>query len=136
MKFNTKYFFNTDPGAGNASPVSFSLPAADSSFNFKIPLSAIPTGAHTLYIRARDSVNSNWSLTQWEADSVITTVQTGLWSDVNTWSNKKIPDSNTVVILHHDVIGDIDGFCKSLALYRNNVKLTLNSGKKILISGH
>lgn len=131
-----EYFFNTDPGAGNASPVSFSLPAADSSFNFKIPLSAIPTGAHTLYIRARDSVNSNWSLTQWQSDSVITTVQTGLWSDVNTWSNKKIPDNNTVVILHHDVTGDIDGFCKSLVLYRNNVKLTLNAGKKILVSGH
>jgi hypothetical protein len=128
-----EYFFNTDPGAGNANPVSFSLPAADSSFNFKIPLSAIPTGAHTLYIRARDSVNSNWSLTQWQSDSVITTVQTGLWSDTNTWSNKKIPDSNTV---HHDVTGDIDGFCKSLALYRNNVKLTLNAGKKILVSGH
>jgi hypothetical protein len=131
-----EYFFNTDPSAGNANPVSFSLPAADSSFNFKIPLSAIPTGAHTLYIRARDSVNSNWSLTQWQSDSVITTVQTGLWSDINTWSNKKIPDSNTVVILHHDVTGDIDGFCKSLALYRNSVKLTLNAGKKILVSGH
>jgi len=130
-----EYFFNTDPGAGNASPVSFSLPAADSSFTFKIPLASIPTGAHTLYIRARDSVNNNWSLTQWQSDSIVTTVQTGLWSDVNTWSNKKIPDSNTVVVLHHDVIGDIDGFCKSLALYRNNVKLTLNAGKKILVSG-
>jgi hypothetical protein len=131
-----EYFFNTDPGAGSANPVTFGSSASDSSFSFKIPLDKIPTGAHTLYIRARDSVNRNWSITQWQSDSVITTVQSGLWSDVNTWSNKKIPDNNTVVILHHDVIGDIDGFCKSLALYRNNVKLTLNAGRKIQVSGH
>ncbi len=131
-----EYFFNTDPGAGSAAPVTFITASSDSSFTFKIPLSAIATGAHTLYIRARDSVNRNWSITQWQQDAVVTTVQSGLWSDVNTWSNKKIPDSNTIVILHHDVIGDIDGFCKSLALYRNNVKLILNDGKKILVSGH
>lgn len=131
-----EYFFNTDPGAGSATRVTFSTTSADSNFTFKIPLDKIPTGAHTLYIRARDSVNSNWSITQWQQDSVVTSVQSGLWSDINTWSNKKIPDSNTIVILHHDVIGDIDGFCKSLALYRNNVKLTLNDGKKILVSGH
>lgn len=131
-----EYFFNSDPGIGNAAPVMFNPTAADSSFAFKISLSAIAAGSHTLYVRARDNINNSWSFTMSQKDSVITSVQNGLWSDVNTWSSKKIPDANTVVVLLHDVIGDIDGFCKSLALYRNNVKLTINAGKKILVSGN
>ncbi|MEP7107923.1 MAG: hypothetical protein ABI760_08070 [Ferruginibacter sp.] len=131
-----EYFFNTDPGAGNANAVTFITTLPDGTFSFKIPLENIPTGANTLYIRVKDSVNQNLSLTQWQADSVITSVQSGLWSDINTWSNRKIPDRNTVVILHHDVIVDIDAFCKSLTPYRNDVDVTVNQGKILLITGH
>ena len=131
-----EYFFNTDPGVGNAFPVTFTTPSADSTFSFHIPLDNIPTGSNTLYLRVKDSVNQNWSLTQWQADSVITSVQSGLWSDINTWSNRKIPDANTVVILHHDVIVDINAFCKSLTPYRNDVHVTVNQGLILLITGH
>lgn len=130
-----EYFFNSDPGPGSASQAEFIQQSSDSSFSFKIPLADIPTGAHTLYLRSKDN-GGKWSLTQWIADSVVTTVQAGLWSDVNTWSNKKIPDAHTVVVLHHDVTADIDGTCKSLALYRHNVKLVCNAGKKIIITGN
>ena len=131
-----EYFFNTDPGIGNAVALTFSTPLPDGTFTFNIPLDNIPTGSRVLYLRVKDSVNLNWSLTQWQADSVVTSVQTGLWSDINTWSNKKIPDSNTVVILHHAVTVDIDAFCKSLTPYKNPAKLTVNQGKVLNITGH
>ena len=131
-----EYFFNTDPGVGNAFPVTFTTPLPDGTFSFHIPLNNIPVGSKTLYLRAKDSVNQSWSLTQWQADSVITSVQPGLWSDVNTWSNHKIPDSHTVVILHHNVTVDIDAFCKSLTPYKNEVQVTVNQGRILQITGH
>ena len=130
-----EYFFNSDPGFGQANPVSFSTPAQDGNFSFKIPVENIPVGAHTLYIRAKDSSNNNYSITQWQRDSVVTTVQSGLWSQPATWSNNKIPDSNTVIIMHHDVIGDINGFCKSIYLFDNNVHFTVLTGNNILVTG-
>lgn len=132
-----EYFFNTDPGAGSANPVTFAIPAADSSFSFNIPLNKIPTGAHTLYIRARDSVNRNLGLTQWQKDSVITSVQSGLWSQPGTWSNNKIPDASTVVVLHHNVEVDIPtATCKSLAAYLNNVQCIVRPNMKVTITGY
>jgi hypothetical protein len=131
-----EYFFNTDPGIGSAFPVTFTTPSPDSIFSFHIPIDNIPTGSNILYIRVKDSVNQNWSLTQWQADSVITSVQSGLWSDINTWSNHKIPVSSTVVILRHNVIVDIIAFCKSLTPYRNDVHVTVNAGMILNITGH
>ncbi|MEO6669656.1 MAG: hypothetical protein ABIN36_09295 [Ferruginibacter sp.] len=130
-----EYFFNNDPGIGMANPVSFSSPAPDGNFSFSIPVENIPVGAHTLYIRAKDSSNHNLSITQWQRDSVVTTIQAGLWSQPATWSNNKIPDSNTVIIMHHDVIGDINGFCKSLYLFDNTVHFNVLPGKIILVTG-
>jgi len=133
-----EYFFNSDPGAGNANLVSFPTKSADSSFQFYIPLNKIPTGAQTLYIRARDSTNSNWSLTAWQADSVITSTGVdSVWSRPVTWSNNKVPDANTVVLLHHKVYVDvITAACKSLSPYRNNAQLIVLPNMKITITGH
>ncbi len=133
-----EYFFNTDPGAGSANPVTFGTSASDSSFSFKIPLDKIPTGAHTLYIRARDSVNSNWSITQWQKDSVVTSSGLdSIWSHPATWSNNKVPDTNTVVLLHHKVYVDITtAVCKSLAPYRNDAQCIVLPNMKVTINGH
>lgn len=132
-----EYFFNTDPGAGAGSPVIFPTVSADSSFTFKIPLSQIPAGTHTLYIRARDSANNNWSHTQWEQDSVITS--SGLdsvWSRPATWSNGKVPDSNTVVILRHKVYVDITtAVCKSLAPYKAPAECIVWPNMKLAVLG-
>ncbi len=130
-----EYFFNTEPGAGLANLVTFSNAAADGSFSFKIPIDKIPAGSNTLYIRARDSVNNNWSITQWQKDSVVTSVKAGDWSDPGTWSNNKIPDANTVVLLYHNVAVDIDATCKSLAPYRNNITCNVMTGKSLDITG-
>lgn len=131
-----EYFFNTGPGSGNATPVSFASPLAAGSFTFKIPIDKIPTGAHTLYIRARDSVSNNRGFTLAESDSVITSVQAGKWSNPAVWSNNKIPDANTVVLLYHNVdIDIINAVCKSLTPYRNNVTCHVEAGKSLRISG-
>lgn len=132
-----EYFFNTDPGIGNADPVVFSNAAADGSFDFKIPLDKIPAGAHTLYIRARDSVNSNWSITQWEKDLVITSSGLDtLWSHPAAWSNNKVPDANTVVVLRHKIYVDIPtATCKSLAPYKVPAECIVWPGMKLLVTG-
>lgn len=135
-----EYFFNTDPGVGNATKIKFANPYADSSFAFKIPISQIPPGAHTLYIRTRDSANNNWSITQWQPDStgaIVTSVQSGKWSQPATWSNNKVPDSNTIVLLYHNVAVDIvDAVCRSLTPYGSNVKCNVEAGKALKITGY
>ncbi len=133
-----EYFFKTDAGFGKATPVSFTSPAADGSFTFNIPLDNIPTGTNTLYIRANDGVSNNWSITQMEKDSIVTSSgMDSLWSHPATWSNNKVPDSNTVVILHHTVYVDIPtAVCKSLAPYRQTAQCIIWPAMKVTITGH
>ncbi len=130
-----EFFFDTDPGVGNAIQKTITNPSADSSFTFKIPINQIPEGLQTLYIRAKDSVNGNWSLTAWQKDSVVTSVQSGKWSQTSTWSNNKIPDANTAVLLYHTVDVDINAICKSLTPYGVNGKCNVEAGKALKITG-
>ncbi|MEO6230108.1 MAG: hypothetical protein ABJB11_07865 [Ferruginibacter sp.] len=130
-----EFFFDADPGVGNAIQKTFTNPAADSSFNFKIPITQLPEGLQTLYIRAKDSVNGNWSLTTWLKDSVVTSVQSGKWSQTSTWSNNKIPDANTAVLIYHNVDVDINATCKSLTPYGINGKCNVEAGKSLKITG-
>lgn len=132
-----EFFFNNDPGPGTATPVAFSTPLADGSFSFKIPLASIPAGAYRLYIRARDSINHRWSITQWQTDSVVTSIKSGLWSQPATWSNNKVPDINTIVLLYHNVEVDItDAVCRSLTTNKSDVLCTIQPGKALRIAGH
>jgi hypothetical protein len=131
-----EYFFNTDLGVGSSNLVNFGSPLADSSFSFKIPFDKMPIGSNTLYVRAKDSSNKNWGITQLKKDSVVTSIQSGKWSQVSTWSSNKIPDANTVVLLYHNVDVDItNATCKSLAAYGNSVVCIVEAGKAINITG-
>ena len=58
-----EYFFKTDNGYGTATTVLLPPPATDGSYKFNIPLSDIPKGADTLFIRVQDSNENKWSLT-------------------------------------------------------------------------
>lgn len=58
-----EYFFKTDNGYGACSTVLLSPPATDISYSFSIPLSDIPMGADTLFVRVQDSSENKWSLT-------------------------------------------------------------------------
>ncbi len=56
-----EYFFDSDPGFGNATPCPFT-PSGDLDENFIISVVGLEDGEHTLYIRALDS-DGQWSLT-------------------------------------------------------------------------
>lgn len=62
---NGEYFFKTDNGFGDCTPVVFATPSADGSFTFNIPAVQIPIDADTLFVRVRDDVLNRWSLTRW-----------------------------------------------------------------------
>jgi len=55
-----EYFFNTDPGIGNGIEIPITA-AINITRDFTIPLSTIPEGFNSLYIRAKDS-NGLWSI--------------------------------------------------------------------------
>jgi Secretion system C-terminal sorting domain len=55
-----EYFFDTDPGFGNGTPVSFTAAPDLNNFLFSADISALPQGTHTLFIRSRQNP---WSVT-------------------------------------------------------------------------
>jgi hypothetical protein len=132
-----EYFFKDDVGFGNAITVLPVSPFSDSTFTFQIPLSNIPTGTNRLYLRAKESNSNTWSITQWQSDSIVTSSGLDtLWSNPLSWSSNKLPDANTIVILHHKLYVDVPtATCKSFALFRNNAMCILMQGMKIAVTG-
>jgi hypothetical protein len=55
-----EYFFDNDPGLGNATPISITQ-ANTIDKDFSIPTSSLSTGIHRLYVRTR-SATGEWSL--------------------------------------------------------------------------
>ena len=55
-----EYFFDTDPGIGNAQPLTISSGTSVDD-NFSIPLNALSNGIHILHIRVKNNLNQ-WSL--------------------------------------------------------------------------
>jgi len=56
-----EYFFDTDPGFGNATAVAIT-PGVNKILNFNVSIFALSRGFHQLFVRVKDSLN-NWSLT-------------------------------------------------------------------------
>lgn len=52
-----EYFFNTDPGPGNGTPLSITPGTAIDLTNINIPTTSLAIGWHTLHVRARDANN-------------------------------------------------------------------------------
>jgi len=57
-----EYFFDSDPGFGNGTPVSV-LPDSVITVQLNIDVSGLPSGLHKLYIRAQDE-NGKWGIAQ------------------------------------------------------------------------
>ncbi|MES2777416.1 MAG: hypothetical protein V4722_24770 [Bacteroidota bacterium] len=57
-----EYFFNTDPGMGNATAASFSSATTVADLNFPVNTTGLQPGINRLYIRSRAS-NGRWSQT-------------------------------------------------------------------------
>ena len=56
-----EYYFNTDPGQGNGTPITVSSPGESVNFSTLIPTTGLPEGFHLLAIRMRD-VNGTWTM--------------------------------------------------------------------------
>jgi len=137
-----EYFFGADPGVGNATALNIS-PAGDTvtrSFHLPVPSCQDVNidSTNDLYVRVKDG-SGRWSL--FEKDSfkirgpnTVNTVKAGLWSDASIWSNNKVPDANTGIILKHNIIVDVDASCKYLYTFCNNV--LVNAGKALHVNGH
>ncbi len=57
-----EYFFDIDPGFGNANNIPVTSGVDVQNLNFNADLSALSQGVHTLYMRSKDA-NGNWSIT-------------------------------------------------------------------------
>jgi hypothetical protein len=57
-----EYFYNTDPGFGLGTDVPITASPALSNFNFTADVTSLPSGFHTLFVRAQDA-NTLWSAT-------------------------------------------------------------------------
>ena len=80
-----EYFIDTDPGFGNAVPVSFN-PATDiSDFIAQVNISGLSVGNHQFYVRSR--TNNNWSITN-EYDFPIAATASLPYININSVSNK------------------------------------------------
>lgn len=55
-----EYFFDADPGAGNATPISIT-PGANATFTIAIPTASLGTGFHFLVVRTKDATGK-WGL--------------------------------------------------------------------------
>lgn len=103
-----EYFFGDDPGVGKASFITFGIPLTDGSFNFTIPANEIPAGPDTLFLRVKDSMNMNWSLTTTKVKYYITgscprSIWLGAvsndWHNSANWSCNQVPDAMTEVVI-------------------------------------
>ncbi len=56
-----EYFFDTDPGVGNGTPLIVPVPADTITLNTTINTTGLPGGTHVLFIRAK-LANGKWSL--------------------------------------------------------------------------
>jgi len=55
-----EYFFNTDPGIGNATPITLAANTGNLIFTTNIPTGALPQGFHQLAIRVKET-GGKWS---------------------------------------------------------------------------
>jgi len=60
--YKGEYFFDTDPGVGNATPTTVTItPGNDITINFPINITALTDGFHALFYRVKD-YTGKWSL--------------------------------------------------------------------------
>ena len=76
-----EYFWIEDTGVGNCTSLNIAVPFADTTETVYIPANNLPqpfTTTHSLFIRAQDSLNGNWSLATYQNNIIIDTTQVGI----------------------------------------------------------
>src|SRR5258708_1010705 len=67
-----EYFFDTDPGMGNGTSISFSAGTDITASSVSIGIGALSNGLHRLYVRSQD-INGSWSLTNMQSLFIVPT---------------------------------------------------------------
>jgi hypothetical protein len=94
-----EYFIDTDPGYGNATPVTITAASNISSLVVEADISTVQNGNHTLGIRTMDE-NGKWSMDNPIAFTGGTLVlwtgnTSNAWSNPANWSNNQVPTTTT-----------------------------------------
>ncbi|MFN0033221.1 MAG: hypothetical protein ACKVOR_13755, partial [Flavobacteriales bacterium] len=71
---DAEYFFDTDPGVGNASPITITTPDDEVTVNLSISTTGLQAGRHLLYIRTRGNTGA-WSLYEQRMIEILPTIQ-------------------------------------------------------------
>lgn len=135
-----EWFVDKDPGVGLATPLHLII-TDTSAHSYLLPFPCINAdSAYFLYIRVQDALG-NWSLTAWPQNkftlknaNTITTLKSGLWGDASVWSNNKVPDANSYIILNHEITVNVPASCKYLLTLCHPVKI--NAGIALAITGN
>jgi hypothetical protein len=104
-----EYFFDSDPGLGNGTPLSIATPSDLVSLNTSIPVGALADGSHYLFVRSMD-ILGNWSLyepQQFQVDSTLPIELINLKATVTnenqvrlTWTTLTEVNNDFFTVLH------------------------------------
>lgn len=118
-----EYFFDTDPGAGNAAPVLFTPTPNVSSLIFSFNVCNLTAGAHRLYVRAKDALG-RWSvLATKDVTTAAGTVALNLVNPNDNYTNGQIiKGANQTITATNQITGT------AKVLYKAGNSVTLNPG--------
>lgn len=118
-----EYFFDTDPGAGNATPVPFTPAPNVSSLVFSFNVCNLTAGAHRLYVRAKDALG-RWSvLVTKDVTTAAGTVALNLVNPNDNYTNgQTIKAANQTITATNLITGS------AKVVYRAGNAVTLNPG--------
>lgn len=118
-----EYFFDTDPGAGNATPVPFTPAPNVNSLVFSFNVCNLTAGAHRLYVRAKDALG-RWSvLATKDVTTAAGTVALNLVNPNDNYANGQVIKAASQTITATNLI---TGNAK--VVYRAGSAVTLNPG--------
>lgn len=137
-----EYFFDTDPGPGNGTNVSFTNNAEGGvTADLNINIGAMPAGVHYLYARAQNSEgywspirNAGFDVTH--TTNCVISITSGIWGVANTWSCNRSPNtSDEVTILSNHTVTVPTGTHYVNKLY-NFGNLVFEPGGILIITGN
>lgn len=141
-----EYFVDTDPGYGNASPVTIVSATDVSSVIFNADISNVPNGAHKLGIRSQDEYGA-WSLDNkldFTGGTLVSNTYTWVGNVSTAWTNAANWNSNAVPGVANDVVipasrpffpviaNGITGSCKSIKV-NNGATITIATGGNLKV---
>lgn len=118
-----EYFFDNDPGAGNATPVSFTPTPNVSSLIFSFNVCNLTAGAHRFYVRAKDALG-RWSILA--AKDVTTAAGAVTLNLVNP--NDNYPSGQVIRAASQTITATNQLTSTAKVLYKAGNSVTLNPG--------